>query len=925
MKTSEICNDERRRGDVRESDLRGLDYVEVSDDQLTLTVYFLGKAPRQLGPENIQISGGRRVINIHVLRVTVHRNKDPELDDYMEVGVDRAGDFSTYTLRLVEQAGYDKQGSPIYRRLHGFDNRYSSVDFSFKAGCASDLDCKSVDSCPPTVYEQPEINYLAKDYASFRLLLLDRLALTIPGWQERHAADVYIALIEILAYTGDYLSYYQDAVATEAYLDTARQRISVRRHARLVDYLLHEGCNARTWLYVNVSEDIGANTAVKIHPNDVYFITDSSASLDPLPAIMNNRDVQLLPAGSYEAFEPFLEDPTMAYLQFYAAHDDIWFYTWGDQECCLPQGATSATLQDYPHDPDKPDEAEEEYIAQEIAEDEDEEDEDEDDEDDDQEPSRKQYSARNTKSDSAKNAAQSATSNAAQQAANAMPQSEAQSTRILNLKSGDFLLFEEVRGADTGLKQDALPTRRHVVRLTKVEHARDHLYDKDVLEVEWSVEDALPFPFCISNIGRAPDCMLFQNISVARGNLLLTDSGLTIAPAETYTVPVAQTLAHCEGENESSDVEITAGPFGPTLAQTPLTFSQPVLVGKPATQMLAQDPRKAVPNITLKSTPSPEGMLPPEVRTWHAQPDLLESKLDDFDFVVEMDDNVVAHLRFGNNQTGRAPEPNEVFSALYRVGNGPDGNVGPETITHIVFRNDNKPDGIIIAPRNPFAAVGGTLPEPLTEAKLVAPQAFGSELERAITANDYATLAQNYPGVQRAAASLRWNGSGYDVLVVIESSGTETLSTTMRDGIALYLEQFRRIGHDVAIEQARYVPVELAMCVVVQPHHLRGHVEAELLKRFSNRLLPDSTKGIFHPDNLSFGDGIAVSTLVALAQAVEGVVSVEVQKLQRFGERPNLELQKGILEIGPLEIAQLDNDLNFPEHGTLKFAMKGGR
>src|SRR5579872_3594246 len=293
MKTSEICNDERRRSDVREAELQGLDYVEVSDDQLTLSVYFLGKAPRQLGPENIQISGGRRVINIHVLKVTVHRNKDPELDDYMEVGVDRAGDFSTYTLRLVEQAGFDKQGSPIYRRLHGFDNRYASVDFSFKAGCPSDLDCKSDDSCPPTVYEQPEINYLAKDYTSFRQLLLDRLALTIPGWQERHAADEYIALMEILAYTGDYLSYYQDAVATEAYLDTARQRISVRRHARIVDYLLHEGCNARTWLYLKVSEDIGANTTFKIRPGDVYFITDSSATLEASPTMMNNRDVQL--------------------------------------------------------------------------------------------------------------------------------------------------------------------------------------------------------------------------------------------------------------------------------------------------------------------------------------------------------------------------------------------------------------------------------------------------------------------------------------------------------------------------------------------------------------------------------------------------------------------------------------------------------
>ena len=68
----------------------------------------------------------------------------------------------------------------------------------------------------------PEIDYLAKDYASFRQLMLDHLALRVPGWTERSEADLGIVLVEILAYVADYLSYYQDAVATEAYLGTAR-------------------------------------------------------------------------------------------------------------------------------------------------------------------------------------------------------------------------------------------------------------------------------------------------------------------------------------------------------------------------------------------------------------------------------------------------------------------------------------------------------------------------------------------------------------------------------------------------------------------------------------------------------------------------------------------------------------------------------
>ena len=107
--------------------------------------------------------------------------------------------------------------------MEHIDPRYDHVDFSFKIDCPSDLDCAPACACEPAVLDEPEINYLAKDYASFRQLILDRLALLIPAWKERHVPDLGIALVELLAYAGDYLSYYQDAVATEAYLDTARE------------------------------------------------------------------------------------------------------------------------------------------------------------------------------------------------------------------------------------------------------------------------------------------------------------------------------------------------------------------------------------------------------------------------------------------------------------------------------------------------------------------------------------------------------------------------------------------------------------------------------------------------------------------------------------------------------------------------------
>ena len=99
----------------------------------------------------------------------------------------------------------------------------------------------------------------------------------------------------MLAYVGDHLSYQQDAVATEAYLGTARRRVSVRRHARLVDYHMHDGCNARAWVQVRLKE--GA-AAVSIAPGDTQFFTRIPGQLTVLP------DDPQLRAQAQAIFEP---------------------------------------------------------------------------------------------------------------------------------------------------------------------------------------------------------------------------------------------------------------------------------------------------------------------------------------------------------------------------------------------------------------------------------------------------------------------------------------------------------------------------------------------------------------------------------------------------------------------------------------------
>lgn len=340
MTTQYRCGNENRRDAVRiltgnsgKPILNGIDYLEVvSADEKTLEVHFIHNLPGEtdgvpssplLGVINFNIDGGTRIQGIKIKTLSIAGN-------IATIQVVEAGDYSTYFLHLI--AGEETSAPPL-----GFDPQLAEVPFTFKIDCPSDFDCKPVDECPPENLPAPLIDYLAKDYGSFRRLMLDRMATILPDWKERHPADLQIALVEAVAYAADHLSYYQDAVATETYLGTARQRISVRRHARLLDYAMHDGCNARAWVNVQVQAGSAA---------DGYTISAGipllTRGLIETSTIAPADLTQVLAQENPVIFE------TLQPLTLHSAHNAIRFYTWDDTECCLPKGATRATLYNDP-------------------------------------------------------------------------------------------------------------------------------------------------------------------------------------------------------------------------------------------------------------------------------------------------------------------------------------------------------------------------------------------------------------------------------------------------------------------------------------------------------------------------------------------------------------------------------------------------
>ncbi|MFD9671151.1 hypothetical protein ACFWAO_04505, partial [Streptomyces sp. NPDC059981] len=146
-------------------------------------------------------------------------------DRTLVVRTSSPGDWSTYVLALTADSG---RGVPP-----GFDEPLSRAPFSFTVDCPSELDCATTTECPPVLSPSPVLDYLARDYDALRTRLLDRLGALVPGWTDRSPADPVVTLVELFAALGDRLAAWQDGVAAEAYLGTARRRTSVRRHARL--------------------------------------------------------------------------------------------------------------------------------------------------------------------------------------------------------------------------------------------------------------------------------------------------------------------------------------------------------------------------------------------------------------------------------------------------------------------------------------------------------------------------------------------------------------------------------------------------------------------------------------------------------------------------------------------------------------------
>ncbi|MFN3614120.1 MAG: baseplate J/gp47 family protein [Rubrimonas sp.] len=835
-----VCGDERRRAALAAAGapvgVSGIDYIEVSQgrttaDPTTIDIVLVKPLPlpaAALTAANIRLTGGVRFPAPTIEPALIPQPGGGSVARWrMTIPGGQPTDHSTYRLDLV--AGPGQASPPSF-----IDPRLSSVEFSFKADCPADFDCAPPCDPPAPASRDPDFDYRARDWPTIRRLMLDRLAATSPGFREDDPLDLSVTVLEALAYRADQQSWRIDWVGTEALFDAARSRVSLTRHARLVDHRPGEGASARVF------------AAFRFDPSGAVADGATLPARTPLTPRLPGRAPGVIPADDWPALlraGPITVFETLAPLRLWSWRNAITIHAWGDGLCRLPRGATAATLVD-----------------------------------------------------GASGAAPAA------------------------LAPGDLLLFEQTRSPRTGRVADADPACRHVVRLTRVRTESDVLAPGlALIEVGWDAADALPFDLTIETEFAGDGPARRETCAVARGNVTVADHGLSLPP------PPHLGLAPAAVESLRPRLEpavpqpgrawrprLRPGPAAAGMTVARVATHGPVShPGVPAEALSAVDPAQCEPALSLIDA----------FAVWRPRPDLLASGRFGRDFVIEVEADGAASLRFGDGESGLAPAPGAALSAEGRFCALDQGDMGAEALACVVAPAPLAAARIEVA--NPLPASGGAGPDSAARIRAAAPHAFRTP-RRAVTERDYAEAAMRHPEVSGAVATARWTGAWRTMVVHVDRAGGMPADAGFAAAVRRHLEGWRLAGVDVTVRGAQGAPLDVALFVCAAPEAIRASVGAAV--RAALTPFPAAgRRGFFHPDTFTFGSPLRLSALIAAAMAVPGVLSVTVTRFQRFGRAAQGELQAGVIRPSGPEILELRDDPNFPERGRLVVETGGGR
>jgi hypothetical protein len=840
--------------------VNGIDFVEVDPDQTALHVHFLNQVPlydpsavppvNAFGsPDPVTIAGGEVIATVAVDPV------DPATDivadtagrPVVNLTVAAPGDFSTYTLTIA---------SPV------LDPLFQSMPFSFKANCATTIDCATPPVvCPPSPPESVTIDYTAKDFGSFTRALSEFSATRYPAWVERSEADLGIVLMEAMAAVADELSYYQDRVANEAHIATATQRVSVVRQARLVDYEPSPATAALVQLQLDVDTRSSGGTPTTLAITDPVHV--QAIGPDSVPIDFEVGDGLVDPAtGRQQSFSYPVDSRWNRWaLGVVPAQLNLPPYWLDDTTRCLPAGATQLYLGGWGHAL---------QAGQQLLLD--------------------------------TQGATSADPAVREVVTIATPYSDTSPQTMLVDPLFDYEITLVELAAPTTLDHDLSVTQIAGNLVPAVQ---------GLSTTEWfwipTVGGSTPRPPFPSNgepvagavVRQGPNSTPCEAVPVSRYSLSQTPLawypvGATEMTSDDTPAPSgagqADTAVTAWPELVLEEVSYTGGPVDPNVGQWPY-----------ARWLLDTDVDEAAFTLTPEQY-SP--VLTSGGSTWY-----------------DYDGDGGTTVTFGDGVFGVPPVPGALFSAHYRVGGGQRGNVPAGAITTVVSAGAAP---TVLSCTNPFPGTGGADEETNAQVAVRAPQQFAAEPLRVVRASDYVAAVASLPFVQQAGTSFRWTGSWLTVFTAANAKGAEQPSLTQMATVTDLLNQRRLAGYESYVLPPAYVSIDLTLVVCAEPSAFNADVGAAVRARLEPGTVA-GVVGFFDHANWGFGQPLEASALLAAVQGCPGVAGVYDAQYRQRGVQPTPVELPDVLEVGPGAILRVDSDPSRPDAGSLSITVEGGK
>jgi hypothetical protein len=278
---------------------------------------------------------------------------------------------------------------------------------------------------------------------------------------------------------------------------------------------------------------------------------------------------------------------------------------------------------------------------------------------------------------------------------------------------------------------------------------------------------------------------------------------------------------------------------------------------------------------------------------WTLRESLAFSRQGQKDFAIEVDEEDRAIVMFGDGMLGAIPPAGSIVKASYRVGGGPQGNVGPEAIQTII----EAPELVLLGAQvgNPRAATGGAQRESIEHAVSHAPHVFRS-LKRAVTAADYEALSLDFKGVGKVRAE----GTSWNVVTLfVAPAGGGHVSDVLKANLLAYFEDKRPVSTIVEVEDVDYVSIYVTAEVGVTNFYSSEDV-AERVQRAVSSLLAF--------ENVSFQQTLYLSKLYEAMEAIDGVAFVNIEESRREGQAAGFVEPSGRIELGAHEIPTVPGD-----------------